>query len=512
MEQHISLRSKYGLFSLYGFLFVYFFCFQFYYAWPFTIDDAFITLRYAKHVSIGEGFVWNHDGIPIEGYSNFLYVVLEAGLFKLGLPVIQSLKFIALLMVAFSCYGLTLITRLWLPRIYAYLPGLILLMHPGQILWSVSGLETPLYQFLLIYSAYFILTQRAIAAGSMLALASMTRPEAPMLFLVFLACFAYQLYKGNRSYWEQAFKLTLSFSVVYGPYFLWRLLYFKQLFPNPVYCKAFSAPSAPFDLDISYLLLTLPLLIAAVPYFRKKAKFHDLYLILPSIAYLIALAHADWIVAFLDRHFLAAYALILPIFIKGVVELFKNKKLNLPRSWQTYCVILYSLLAGFLLTHRNYSLSAFHFTAQSAVKGNDLRANVGQWLEQHVPKNHQVSLGDCGLIPYLYDGHIIDSYCLNNLEFSKAPINYSYEKFAHWLIYTKQPENIILLAMINRDREFYPPSDYIVLHDKQFQKDYKKIQQAYFIQSNAPFFYGYKYEIYQRNDLKDQGTQKKIAL
>jgi hypothetical protein len=38
-------------------------------AWPFTVDDAYITLRYAKHLAGGQGLVWNLGERPVEGYS-----------------------------------------------------------------------------------------------------------------------------------------------------------------------------------------------------------------------------------------------------------------------------------------------------------------------------------------------------------------------------------------------------------------------------------------------------------
>ena len=104
-----------------------------------------------------------------------------------------------------------------------------------------------------------------------MALIGMTRPEGPMLFLIYLALYSYRVYKDDKLQYQQAIKYTLSFSLIYGPYFLWRLIYFGQLFPNPVYCKALNAPSGAFQLDISYLFLIIPLLLSALPYFIRKS-------------------------------------------------------------------------------------------------------------------------------------------------------------------------------------------------------------------------------------------------
>ena len=46
----------------------------------FPFDDAFITFRYAEHVASGNGLVWNIGGPHTEGYTNFLFVLLLAGI------------------------------------------------------------------------------------------------------------------------------------------------------------------------------------------------------------------------------------------------------------------------------------------------------------------------------------------------------------------------------------------------------------------------------------------------
>ena len=40
-------------------------------------DDAFISFRYARNLAEGHGLVWN-PGEAVEGYTNFLWVVLMA--------------------------------------------------------------------------------------------------------------------------------------------------------------------------------------------------------------------------------------------------------------------------------------------------------------------------------------------------------------------------------------------------------------------------------------------------
>ena len=59
------------------------------YAWGvhrhhFLCDDAFISFRYAQHLSEGQGLVWNR-GERVEGYTNFLWVLLMAAAIGAGI-------------------------------------------------------------------------------------------------------------------------------------------------------------------------------------------------------------------------------------------------------------------------------------------------------------------------------------------------------------------------------------------------------------------------------------------
>src|SRR5580698_4569692 len=56
----------------------------------FTIDDAYISFRYARNLARGLGLVYN-AGEHIEGYTNFFWTVLLAGGIRLGLdPVLLA--------------------------------------------------------------------------------------------------------------------------------------------------------------------------------------------------------------------------------------------------------------------------------------------------------------------------------------------------------------------------------------------------------------------------------------
>ncbi|WP_026069477.1 hypothetical protein [Legionella tunisiensis] len=151
--------SKKGL--LIGFLlvsFVYLFLFQLRAIWPFTIDDMYISLRYAKHWADGYGLLWNIGEEPVEGYSNYSFVVLAAVSLYLHLEPVIVLKSAGVLGLFFATVGVYFLSRLWFSVWLAFIPCLWMLVYRGQIIWSVSGLETSVYQALIVfpYFSYYM--------------------------------------------------------------------------------------------------------------------------------------------------------------------------------------------------------------------------------------------------------------------------------------------------------------------------------------------------------------------
>ena len=63
--------------------------------WPTQIDDQYISLAYARQFSESGLLLWsNHE--RVEGYSNFLYVILQAGMLAAGIDPDLGCKFLAM--------------------------------------------------------------------------------------------------------------------------------------------------------------------------------------------------------------------------------------------------------------------------------------------------------------------------------------------------------------------------------------------------------------------------------
>src|SRR5215468_7707203 len=103
----------------------------------FTTDDAFITLRYARHLVGGDGITWNVGEPPLEGYSNFSFLVLGAASMKMGVDPVLLLKWTgALGLLAALCTSYVL-ARQWVGPALAWLPAQFLTIQRGAVGWSV---------------------------------------------------------------------------------------------------------------------------------------------------------------------------------------------------------------------------------------------------------------------------------------------------------------------------------------------------------------------------------------
>jgi hypothetical protein len=212
-------------------------------AW--TCDDAFISFRYAENLSRGLGLVYN-QGERVEGYSNFLWTMwLAAGLRVGADPEKWSIAwgafFYGLTLSLLACNALRM--RSEIPALPLILPIAALLgaAHAEWNIFGTGGLETSLYTCLAVLAYVLVVPRdvgpwRVAAAGLVLALAAMTRPDGPLLAgLVGIFVLA-----AGPSGLRRSAILTAAFLAIWGPFTIWRLSYYGDFFPNPYYAKSAS--------------------------------------------------------------------------------------------------------------------------------------------------------------------------------------------------------------------------------------------------------------------------------
>ena len=140
-------------------------------------DDTFITLRYARNVLDGKGFVFN-EGERVEGYTNFLWLLMLVFAGTFGLPLVASARVMSLVFSIGTLVLLGVAARRdaaraeerapaelsgWAEAIRIFLPPVLLAASPPFAVWCASGSEMPLFTFLLL--AGFMLLEAGTKPG-----------------------------------------------------------------------------------------------------------------------------------------------------------------------------------------------------------------------------------------------------------------------------------------------------------------------------------------------------------
>ena len=279
----------------------------------FLTDDSFISFRYARNLIHGYGLVFNPGGERVEGYTNLLWVLLLAGfglidLSPEGMASVLSIAATAALfgiMVRFAWVRLPA-GRKWI----AAIPALWLASTRGFAVWTTSGLETRLFDFLLVAGLLRLVHEvedapsdgRAprVLAPWIFGLAALTRPDGALVGgCAFLTAIAYRWRRGGRAPWRDALAWW-PFAALVLAQLGFRLAYYGDWLPNTYYAKVGSRHAwgagakylALFALEYGVLLWIPGLFAGAKARARAGAPFAPLLFaaaVVPHVLYVAAI-------------------------------------------------------------------------------------------------------------------------------------------------------------------------------------------------------------------------------
>ena len=237
----------------------------------FLTDDAFISFRYVRNLLNGHGLVFN-VGERVEGYTNFLWILELAAVWRvLGIRPEYAAPWLSILFtagtLALMLWWIARLPRLRMRGLVSWMALALVCSSATFAVWtSGSGLETRQFTFFIVaavvcLSLYRNLRWGLLAASVSLALASLTRPEGP---LIAACCFAYfgalqmpaalnALQRAaepqggsvkpaiaamaRRVDWRGLLCLIAPFAVIVGAHFLFRYAYYGEWLPNTYYAK-----------------------------------------------------------------------------------------------------------------------------------------------------------------------------------------------------------------------------------------------------------------------------------
>jgi len=461
---------------------------------PRTIDDAYITFRYAQNLLRGDGLVYN-PGQMVLGTTTPVYALLMAGLSALSGGTQAPFPLLALIVNALAdgltCWLIVRLAGLFAARRAGIAAALVWALAPMSVTFAIGGMETSLFIALATATFYFHSRDRPVAAALCGAFTLLTRPDA-LLLLVPLAVerLRRSLPQGrlNRVPHPVTGREALAFALPVGVWIVLGSLTYGSPLPHSILAKAAAyrlPPEAALIRLVQHYatpflehlavgtwwvavgMILYPLLfgIGALWLLRKQPGAWPL-LVYPW-AYLLAFAIAN---PLLFRWYLAPP---LPLYILGIFLGFER----LGRDLRLPAVPLAAGALAVALTLNGWTLHPDHGPDRPApemafIKLELLYEQVADDLRAEIQPGEVLAAGDVGALGYFTGAEILDTVGLispQSTAYYPIPeslyvINYA---IPPQLVEDLRPDYLVMLEVYGRNG---------LLVDAGFQADYLLIE------------------------------------
>lgn len=251
-------------------------------------EDAMISMRYARHLAEGHGLVWNIGELPIEGFTNLLWVLWMAVAHKLGMSESKISLFVMLSGIAILM-GLGIVTAKIARKITQapWVPVAVLaatLFDYPLVFWTLRGMEVGALA-LFIYSLLWLVLEnedefqisRTVAMGVLAAGALLIRSDSAVP--VGILCL-YGFFTCSRR-WLFALILGAFGCAAVGSQMVFRRAYFHESLPNTYFLKLYKISAlarikrgAFVALEVLALHLAVPISVGLAAMGRLRRDFY----------------------------------------------------------------------------------------------------------------------------------------------------------------------------------------------------------------------------------------------
>lgn len=403
-------------------------------------EDAAMLMRYAQHLAQGHGIVWNIGEPPIDGATDFLFMVTVAAVHRAGVPLETAVHVLTVASHLLTVALIYLALR--------YIQGAGTFPAVASALYVAVGPGLPLAAayfgtsfFALWVTAAWIAGLRVLlgerrtvfdcAVFAMLGLiAGLTRPEG-VLIAIFMAlglCIPLP-YRDAR-------RLLLTFAGVFGllggAYFAWRWHYFGYPLPNPFYKKGggWLYPRSVVRSGLVLNLLCYPFLVA-FPLALRTRRVLKL-----AIGFSVPLIGSTvmWLLMSTDMNF--GYRFQYPVLCLAALSWFPlvrnlREDLRLPRlsdlplqARAAVVVAALAVVAGILTVRVKLS--------RQIINSRVGTFNVALVLRDYAARGYTMATTEAGILPLYSEWRAIDTWGLNDAWIAHhGPITEAYLRREH---------------------------------------------------------------------------------
>ena len=435
-------------------------------------DDAYISYRYARNFAEGHGIVYNH-GERVEGYSNFLYVLLMSlSIAILGAENIY--RFSCVINIFFAATTFFVFYRRIqkeLGNSSAVAAVFLFSCCPSIWIWAGAGTETVLV--LLIQITIWMTVERLtddqdsnnlIPLSFLVALSVLARADG---FIVPIITIFYFLFRRKI---REALYISSIVILIIFVYFSWRYSYYGDFLPNTYYVKVSGPVIDRFKYAIRllceiafnqgllpYLLIIMCSIFLAIKNFVREGT-HSLREIRFD-----SMFAAGWLIYWIyigGDHFKERFLIVLfPLGICGFLKFFEG---NLTRKRLMFLILLLVILQlQCLVSDRRFDYSFPKY---------DHRIVLGKFLGRKYP-GKTLATGAAGKIPYFSGLKTTDMLGLNDGYIGHKDTGVFFEPGhnKHDLEYVLSREPDIIVIRIKEDMDTTYPG----LTKEEYEKRYR---------------------------------------
>ncbi len=442
------------------------------YFWGHIGDDSYIFFRYAHHVVDGNGLQWNANGVPVEGFSSPLWVMWLA-VFGRWFDVVVVAKATGALCLMGALGELYRQSRNSIEGLWV----LSLLM--GVQYWSTSGLETPLYMWLLLVVVPLMQPNEGADEKVQwrwwcLGLLGLVRPESPAMVLLVLFVRWWQsrqMVHPNQSWLPNGIISTLSLSV--APMLCWqlfRMLYYDDILPNTYWAKASGDLWVRIQSGWNYAgWLLVPLLVGL-----WKSSVRPTYGLPVALWLIVLFGGGDW---------MWHHRLLVPVFALVILLVAESER------WWRFGV--YAWMSVYFMTPATVSNIVQSVWTQKSLpiveyqEGNliEVSENLAQGIRSAYPKGSVIAVNHAGALPYfLMEYEFVDMSALNDRYLAKLSGNL-HAKYDAEHVLSFKPDVVILNSFSDPKRESYKANYWVgetaLFEHPDFSRTYVPIAQSW---------------------------------
>jgi len=442
----------------------------------FPTDDGYITFSYARTLAEHGALALTPTAAHVQGYSNFLWVVVLAVLHLAGLSIPTGSRIAAtacVIALVPATYGLARRVSPSGSRLIAIAAAAVVGVLPGGAFFALSGLETSLATLALTLALVDLARPDLESKLPMLGILAfvgfcLVRPEGLVVWLVvtiarFGSLQPARLHGSRRllGYW---FGLFLGPMVVYE---IFEFVYFGTVVPNTVTAKMGSPDYEIATATAHYLSdffgpLVLFLILAAVGLSRRRAYVVPAAAVVTLVVLALASAVQDGYPY--QRYLFVGVPALLALSVAGgdrIVAWVRTKRVGWSSVaiaaicvafaigvWQDFAAnpwISPSALTGVTHVGRNWSRM---FSADTGPHDTPYPGYyaVSKWLLAHGHPDQSVALEEIGIVSYYSNLRIVDTFGLANRAIARYPGRPAYKSDPTYLFQQKPDYYIVPVA------------------------------------------------------------------